>query len=122
MRKPVQKKPAKKRPASKRPSSDPMVRARQLLQEHQDKVEQGATFWKPGDSARHVPSDEQPLPDVTLMPTPEQVSALMAAMGRKGGKIGGKRRLETMTAKERRESALRAAKARWGKGRKAGPN
>ncbi len=46
-------------------------------------------------------------------PTKAQISQLMAAMGRKGGKIGGKRRLETMTAKERRQVAQKAAKARW---------
>lgn len=48
-------------------------------------------------------------------PSREQVSALMAEMGRKGGKIGGKRRLTTMTAKERSRVAKRAAKARWSK-------
>ena len=39
----------------------------------------------------------------------------MAAMGRKGGKIGGKRRLETMTPEQRQEIALKAAKTRWAK-------
>lgn len=48
-------------------------------------------------------------------PTKEQVSFLMAELGRKGGKVGGKRRLETMTAKERSEVAKRAAQARWHK-------
>ena len=48
-------------------------------------------------------------------PTKAQVSMLMADLGRKGGKIGGKRRLETMTAKERSAVASKAAKARWGK-------
>jgi hypothetical protein len=43
------------------------------------------------------------------------ISRVMAAMGRKGGKIGGKRRLETMTSDERRRIARQAAKARWGK-------
>lgn len=47
-------------------------------------------------------------------PSKEQISALMAAMGRKGGKIGGKRRLETMTSHERSLVAQKAAKARWG--------
>lgn len=42
------------------------------------------------------------------------ISRIMSAMGRKGGKKGGKRSLETMTPDERRERALRAAKARWG--------
>jgi hypothetical protein len=52
----------------------------------------------------------------TSEPTPEaQISQLMAEMGRRGGKIGGKRRLETMTAEQRSQSALRAAQARWKK-------
>jgi hypothetical protein len=40
---------------------------------------------------------------------------VMSAMGRKGGKIGGKRRLETMTGQERTAAALKAARARWAK-------
>ena len=48
-------------------------------------------------------------------PTKAQVSLLMAELGRKGGKIGGKRRLETMTAKQRRAIARKAAQARWKK-------
>jgi len=36
-------------------------------------------------------------------------------MGRKGGKIGGKRRMKTMTREERRKVAVKAAKARWKK-------
>ena len=39
----------------------------------------------------------------------------MAAMGRKGGQIGGKRRLTTMTAQERKDVAQKAAQARWSK-------
>lgn len=50
--------------------------------------------------------------DVAL-PTKAQVSALMARLGRKGGKIGGKRRLKTMTAEQRRDVARKAAEARW---------
>jgi hypothetical protein len=45
----------------------------------------------------------------------DAVSRVMAAMGRRGGKIGGKRRLETMTPERRREVALKAAKTRWSK-------
>jgi len=37
----------------------------------------------------------------------------MAELGRKGGKKGGKRRLETMTSRERIEIARKAAQARW---------
>ncbi len=42
-----------------------------------------------------------------------EISRIMAEMGRKGGKIGGKRRLETMTEERRKEIALKAAKTRW---------
>jgi hypothetical protein len=51
--------------------------------------------------------------------TKAQISHLMAEMGRRGGKIGGKRRLETMTAAQRSAVALKAARARWTKPPKA---
>lgn len=35
------------------------------------------------------------------------------ALGRKGGLVGGKARAESMTAKQRKASAKKAAKARW---------
>jgi hypothetical protein len=44
---------------------------------------------------------------------PAAISAYMAVIGSKGGKIGGKRRLETMTLKRRSEVARKAAQARW---------
>jgi hypothetical protein len=47
------------------------------------------------------------------LPTKTQISLLMAELGRKGGKIGGKQRLKTMTAKERSDVARKAALARW---------
>ena len=46
---------------------------------------------------------------------PKAVSKVMAQMGSKGGKIGGKRRLLTLTDEKRREIASQAARARWGK-------
>jgi len=46
------------------------------------------------------------------------VQQVMREMEAKGGKIGGKRRLETMTDEQRRRSARKAAKARWSKVRK----
>jgi hypothetical protein len=39
----------------------------------------------------------------------EIVRKVMSEMGRKGGKVGGKRSLETMTPKERTERARKAA-------------
>ncbi len=44
---------------------------------------------------------------------PVNLSEYMAAIGRKGGQIGGKRRLKTMTAAERHKVAAKAARARW---------
>jgi hypothetical protein len=46
------------------------------------------------------------------------VQKVMRDMGAKGGKIGGKRRLETMTDEQRKRSARKAAKARWAKAKK----
>jgi hypothetical protein len=46
------------------------------------------------------------------------VQQVMREMGAKGGRIGGKRRLETMTDEQRRRSARKAAKARWSKTKK----
>jgi hypothetical protein len=39
------------------------------------------------------------------------ISQVMSLMGKKGGKIGGKRSLETMTPEERSERAKRASTA-----------
>jgi hypothetical protein len=47
------------------------------------------------------------------------VQKVMREMGAKGGKIGGKRRLETMTDEQRKRSARKAAKARWAKAKRA---
>lgn len=43
------------------------------------------------------------------------VSRVMSQMGVKGGRIGGKRSLETLTPEERRERASLAARVRWAK-------
>ena len=50
--------------------------------------------------------------------TDDEVSRVMRNLGSRGGKIGGKRRLETMTPEQRSAVALKAARARWGKRRK----
>jgi uncharacterized protein YneF (UPF0154 family) len=46
------------------------------------------------------------------------ISAVMAALGRKGGKIGGKRRLQTMSDEERSQRGYEAARARWDKAKR----
>jgi hypothetical protein len=47
--------------------------------------------------------------------SPAVLSQRMAAIGRKGGQIGGKRRLTTMTKAARSKVAAKAARARWKK-------
>ena len=58
-------------------------------------------------------STSLPSPANADIPANAEVSAYMAAIGRKGGLKGGKRRLKTMTVAERKKAASRAAKARW---------
>lgn len=53
-------------------------------------------------------------------PVPKAISRVMAQMGSRGGKIGGKRRLLTMTPERRSQVASDAAKARWLRRGKAG--
>jgi hypothetical protein len=50
-------------------------------------------------------------------PTPEERHAAAVALGRRGGLKGGKARAEKMTPEQRRESARKAAAARWAKRR-----
>lgn len=49
------------------------------------------------------------------IPSSADISSYMASIGRKGGQIGGKRRLKTMSKEERRKVAIKAARARWSK-------
>lgn len=53
--------------------------------------------------------------DKPRKPSKMDISRVMSAMGKKGGKIGGKRSMETMTPEDRKWRALRAAKTRWAK-------
>ncbi len=46
------------------------------------------------------------------------VSQVMAAMGRKGGRIGGKSRMALLTPEQRTEMGKAAAEKRWGAKRK----
>ena len=60
----------------------------------------------------HRSTGTEPAP-VPRRASQSDVSRVMAAMGRKGGKIGGKRRMVTMTPEQRHDVAVRAARARW---------
>jgi hypothetical protein len=58
---------------------------------------------------------EADAPQETPKPSRSVISQVMADMGRKGGLIGGKRRLETLSDRRRSQIARQAARARWGK-------
>lgn len=68
--------------------------------------------WTVDVSTGQIPEPEETHPPEPVMP-PANLSQYMAAIGRKGGQIGGKRRLETMSKEQRSKVARRAAKARW---------
>lgn len=55
--------------------------------------------------------------DIEVTFSSTTVSQVMAAMGRKGGLIGGKRRMETMTPEKRSALARMAVQTRWAKNR-----
>lgn len=74
-----------------------------------------STKLDPVQNARRVVLESVQEPTRAVMSNPSLLSQVMAEMGRRGGKIGGKRRLETMTDAERSKVARNAAKARWGK-------
>jgi hypothetical protein len=56
---------------------------------------------------------------LTVISNPSLLSEVMREMGRRGGKIGGKRRLKTMTPEHRSEVARLAAQKRWAKKKSA---
>lgn len=57
-------------------------------------------------------STQERKPESAKVTRPE-VSRVMAEMGRKGGKKGGKTRAERMTPAQRSEASAKAANARW---------
>lgn len=64
--------------------------------------------------ARHLVNLSTGTQQETLNPVPPvSISQYLSEIGRKGGKIGGKMRLHTMTAEQRSSVASKAAKARW---------
>ena len=69
--------------------------------------------WIVDHSTSDTPETQEVQPPEAAAPV--DLSTYMAAIGRKGGQIGGKRRLKTMTKAERSKVAARAARARWKK-------
>ena len=71
--------------------------------------------WIVDRSTSEAPEPEQEAEPSKPPVSPEILSKRMATLGRKGGQIGGKRRLKTMTKAQRKRVAAKAARARWKK-------
>ena len=64
----------------------------------------------------HGPTDATPIADeLTAQDAAEGKNPHAAALGRLGGLKGGRARAQTLSAKQRREIASKAARARWHK-------
>jgi hypothetical protein len=74
--------------------------------------------WLVEHSTAEVPESEKEPKAAPAVVAPADLSQYMSAMGRKGGMVGGKRRLVTMTPEARKKVAAKAAQARWGKAKK----
>jgi hypothetical protein len=60
-------------------------------------------------------STKEPEAPKAVVPTKSEISRIMSAMGRKGGKKSAKARMQKISPHERSRIALKAAQARWAK-------
>jgi hypothetical protein len=72
-------------------------------------------------NARRVVDESLRRFEETQQPNPAMISQVMAAMGRKGGKLGGKTRMENLGVKGRSALGRAAVQARWAKYRAEHP-
>jgi hypothetical protein len=109
MPKPLKKQARKaKTPAKPKRPSDPNRAAHAMIAEHLSRLEP---------EPERAPEHPAEPPGATL-DFEAAYKAHMAKLGSKGGKVGGKRRLQTMTDEQRRAVARKAAMERWKKHRK----
>jgi hypothetical protein len=106
------KKAIRKLPISPKPkrSSDPNL-ARSILEEHMGRVQGTARAAATTQLIRDTavdPDDKPPTFD-------ELYRARMAELGAKGGRSSGAKRMENLSAKDRKAIAKKAAAARWKK-------
>jgi hypothetical protein len=71
--------------------------------------------WIVDQSTSETPPEAETPPKGIDLAASANISAYLAAIGRKGGQIGGKRSLKTMTKAARSKVAMKAARARWKK-------
>ena len=88
-------KPLKKK--RKRPS-DPILAAQELLAETEALTER--------------------LGGADVVDFKAHLSVYMKKLGKKGGKVSGKRRMQNLTPEQRSEIALKAARVRWAKAKR----
>jgi hypothetical protein len=69
--------------------------------------------WTGAISTGQIPEPQPEMPKGIDIASPANITKYLAAIGRKGGQIGGKRRLKTMTKAQRSKIAAKAAEARW---------
>ena len=62
-------------------------------------------------------STEEREPDAPAPDFASQLSAYMSKLGKKGGRISGKRRMQNLSPEQRTEIASKAARAMWKKRR-----
>lgn len=67
--------------------------------------------------ARYLVEQSTAEPEAAPQIPPAALSAYMSAIGRKGGAIGGKRRMAALPETEKSALGLKAATARWVKER-----
>jgi hypothetical protein len=72
-------------------------------------------------NARRVVDESLRRFEESVTPNLATISQVMAAMGRKGGKVGGKTRMENLGVKGRSELGRAAVQARWAKYRAEHP-
>jgi hypothetical protein len=77
------------------------------------RIQEGGKGYNGGQ--RETPEPDAETSSRTIPTPPPNLSEYMRAIGRKGGLIGGERRLKTMTEEERHNIAAKAARARWKK-------
>jgi hypothetical protein len=61
-----------------------------------------------------IATGQEPPKSAKTVKPPIKKNPHAVALGRKGGKVGGKARAASLTAEERRAIAVKAARARWG--------
>jgi hypothetical protein len=100
----------------KKPAKKAAPKKARVKREPEPDVNQPAQYLARKTTHETTVEDSRP---VFFPPTQADVSRVMAELGRRGGRIGGKVRASRMTDEERSNAAAFAARAKWAKLRAA---